>query len=205
MSPDIKTQFWADRIAREAHAQNGRHVVSDAKTPSGRIHVGSLRGVVIHDVIFKAVRDSGQKVEYVYRFDDFDPMDGFPPGVSEEFRKHMGEPLCDVPSPEPGHVCFARFFAEEFRTVFENLDCHPRIVWSSEQYRAGKFDALIRKALEKAELFRAINESVSGAKKVQGWLPINVVCEKCGKIGTTKVSDFDGKTVLYSCDDVKYA
>ena len=41
--------FWADKIAADAV---GEQVVNDSKTPSGRIHVGSLRGVVIHDVIY---------------------------------------------------------------------------------------------------------------------------------------------------------
>ncbi|MBI4360523.1 lysine--tRNA ligase, partial [Candidatus Micrarchaeota archaeon] len=85
------------------------------------------------------------------------------------------------------------------------LDCNPKIAWSSKLYRAGKVNDLIRVALEKAEVFNEINERVSGAKKPSGWLPINVVCERCGKIGTTPVSDFDGETVAYACKDVKYA
>ncbi len=202
-----ESRFWADQIASDAKPRNGTHVVSDAKTPSGRIHVGSLRGVLIHDVIYKAVRDSGQKAEYVYRFDDLDPMDGFPPGVPDPFREHMGKPLCDVPSPEPdkGHASFARLYAEEFRDVFEKLDCKPRIAYSSELYRAGKLNALIQTALEKAEAFNEINARVAKVKKPSGWLPINVICPQCGKIGTTSVSDFDGKTVAYQCNDVKYA
>lgn len=199
------SNFWADQIAEKAEQLDGRHVVSDAKTPSGRIHVGSLRGVVIHDLIFKAVKDSGQKVEYVYRFDDFDPMDGFPPELPDSFRKHMGEPLCNVPSPEKGYDSLAQYYAFDFREVFEKLDCKPRIVCASESYRAGEMNQLIRTALEKAEKIREINVCISGAKKQEGWLPINVVCEKCGKIGTTKVSGFDGETVLYECVDVKYA
>ncbi|MBI5226603.1 lysine--tRNA ligase [Candidatus Micrarchaeota archaeon] len=201
------SQFWADRITAEAKPYNGKHVIGDAKTPSGRIHVGSLRGVLIHDVIYKAVRDSGQKAEYVYRFDDLDPMDGFPPGVPESFREHMGKPLCDVPNPEPksGQKSFARLYAEEFQDVFEKLDCKPRIAYSSELYRAGKLNKLIHLALERAVVFNEINARVAKVKKPVGWLPINVICPECGKIGTTRVSDFDGKTVAYQCADVKYA
>ncbi|MFH0922873.1 MAG: lysine--tRNA ligase, partial [Candidatus Micrarchaeota archaeon] len=201
----MESMFWPDQIAREAKAPKGKHVVSDAKTPSGRIHVGSLRGVVIHDLIYKAVVDSGQKAEYIYRFDDFDPMDGFPPDLPESFRKHMGEPLCNVPSPEKGFSSLAQYYALEFQSVFEKLGCKPKIVWASESYRKGKMNEFIRIALENSEKIREINEKVSGAKKESNWLPINVVCEKCGKIGTTKVSDFDGKTVKYVCADTKYA
>ncbi|MDP2717694.1 MAG: lysine--tRNA ligase [Candidatus Micrarchaeota archaeon] len=199
------SRFWADQLAAEAKPRDGKHVVGDAKTPSGRIHVGSLRGVLIHDVIYKALLDAGHKADYVYRFDDFDPMDGFPPGIPESFREHMGRPLCDVPSPEKGFDSFAQFYALEFRDVFEKLDCKPRIAWSSEYYRAGKLNGLIRKALERAEAFNEINARVAHVQKPAGWLPINVVCEKCGKIGTTSVNDFDGQTVAYQCKDVAYA
>ncbi len=197
--------FWADQIAREAKPFKGKHVVGDAKTPSGRIHVGSLRGLVIHDLIHKAVLDSGQKSEYIYRFDDFDPMDGFPPDLPESFKKHMGEPLCNIPSPEKGFDSLAQYYALEFKEVFEKLGCKPKIVWASQAYRSGKMNELVRTALDNAEKIREINVRISGAKKQEGWLPISVVCEKCGKIGTTHVTDFDGKTVKYACAGAKYA
>src|SRR4029453_15347102 len=40
--------FWADELAARL---SGAQVVNDSKTPSGTIHVGSLRGPVIADVI----------------------------------------------------------------------------------------------------------------------------------------------------------
>lgn len=200
-----ESMFWADQIAREASPFNGKHVVSDAKTPSGRIHVGSLRGVVIHDLIHKAVIDSGQKSEYVYRFDDFDPMDGFPPELPESFRKYMGTPLCNIPSHEKGFDSLSQNYALEFQEVFEKLGCKPKIVWASQAYSSGRMNELMRTALVNAEKVREINVKISGAKKQEGWLPINVVCEKCGKIGTTHVTDFDGKTVKYVCAGAKYA
>ncbi|MFN8624073.1 MAG: hypothetical protein U0869_25300 [Chloroflexota bacterium] len=37
--------FWADELAASLA---GPQVVNDSKTPSGTVHVGSLRGVVLH-------------------------------------------------------------------------------------------------------------------------------------------------------------
>jgi len=39
---------WADELAGRA---SGPQVVNDSKTPSGTVHVGSLRGPVILDTI----------------------------------------------------------------------------------------------------------------------------------------------------------
>ena len=38
--------FWADELATQL---DGPQVVNDSKTPSGTVHIGSLRGVVLHD------------------------------------------------------------------------------------------------------------------------------------------------------------
>ena len=64
--------FWADELAATL---DGAQVVNDSKTPSGTVHVGSLRGVVLHDAITRAIRERGLPVEFRYGVDDLDPMD----------------------------------------------------------------------------------------------------------------------------------
>jgi lysyl-tRNA synthetase class 1 len=48
---------------------------------------------------------------------------------------------------------------------------------------------------------------VSGAERLEHWHPFQVVCENCGRIGTTEVTAYDGKEVTYTCrtDLVKWA
>ena len=55
--------YWADEIAA---AVSGRQVINDSKTPSGTVHVGSLRGVVLHDAVRRAVAEPGLEVEFRY-------------------------------------------------------------------------------------------------------------------------------------------
>ena len=47
---------WADELAASV---SGPQVINDSKTPSGTVHVGSLRGPVILDVIARALRARG--------------------------------------------------------------------------------------------------------------------------------------------------
>ncbi len=90
--------FWADILAK--NFTNGPHLVNDAKTPSGKVHVGSLRGVLIHDFVHKSLLKQGKKAHYTYHFDDFDPMDGLPVYLpKEKYSQYMGFPLYKVPSP----------------------------------------------------------------------------------------------------------
>ena len=50
--------YWADEIAGQVV---GPQVVNDSKTPSGTVHVGSLRGVVLHDAVRRAVAETATK------------------------------------------------------------------------------------------------------------------------------------------------
>ncbi|MCX6704939.1 MAG: lysine--tRNA ligase, partial [Candidatus Woesebacteria bacterium] len=72
---------------------------------------------------------------------------------------------------------------------------------SWDLYHQGKFDEVIKLALDNSEKIQNIYQKVSGsAKKEAGWLPFQVICEKCGKLGTTKVFAWDGEKVSYKCE-----
>lgn len=201
--------FWADRIAEEIKtkyaekiSQGEPVVIRDEKTASGRVHVGSLRGVAIHGIISEILTEQGVKNRFLYEINDFDPMDGLPVYLNrEKFLPEMGKPLCDVVSPEPGAKNYAEYFGQEFIGVIEGLGFQPEFYRPSDLYRAGKFDGAIKTALENAGKIREIYLRVSGSQKEKDWYPLNVVCESCGKIGTTKISSFDGEKVEYSCEE----
>jgi lysyl-tRNA synthetase class 1 len=65
----------------------------------------------------------------------------------------------------------------------------------------------IKLALTENKQIREIYRHVSGSEKEEHWSPVQVICEKCGKVGSTDVLEFDGKKVKYICkkDKVKWA
>ncbi len=192
--------FWADIIAKNLPKRD-KYIVADGKTPSGKVHVGSLRGVLVHDFVYKALLEKGKKSDYLYYFDDFDPMDGLPVYLDKEkYEKYMGVPLKDIPAPE-GKESFAHYYAQDFLGVFEALGAKPKILYTSQLYKSGKFDPEIRISLDNAEKIQEIYHRVSGSQKQKGWLPFQPVCPKCGKIGTTQASNWDGKEVEFSCQE----
>lgn len=200
--------YWADDIAEQVLARKkALFRVHDYKTPSGRIHIGSLRGVVIHSIVTRVLKAQGAKAEFTYGFDDYDPMDGFPVYLPESFRQYMGMPLSTIPSPEPGFESFGQFYAKEFIEVFHGLGITPNIVWSSEMYKSGKYNEAIRISLDKADVIRRIDKAVSGAERREDWYALSVICPDCGKIGTTRVFAWDGEQVSFKCEPamVKWA
>lgn len=194
--------YWADSIAKEIKKRKlPFEWVDDMKTPSGRVHVGALRGVIIHDLIYRALKDIGVKATYSYVINDHDPMDALPVYLSpKKFYPHMGEPLFKIPSPMKGFPNFARYFAQEFIEVFNTLGAKPLIIWSSELYKSGKMDSIIKEALDQASKILKIYQEIAGyPKKRKGWLPFQVICPKCGKVGTTEAFDWNGETVAFEC------
>lgn len=193
--------IWVDRIAKKIKERElPLEWVDDMKTPSGRIHVGSLRGVVIHDLVYKALLDIGVKAKLTYVFDDHDPMDGLPGFLEEKkWSKYMGMQLFSIPSPEPAFESFAQWSAQEFIKVFESINCHPELIWTSQLYKSGKMNEVIKEVLDNVTKVRKIYETIYKKKIADDWYPFQVVCEKCKKVGTTKIHNWDGEYVHYRC------
>lgn len=194
--------FWADKEAQEIKKRNKPlEWVDDMKTPSGKIHVGALRGVVIHDLVYKALPDAGAKAKYTYIFDNHDPMDSLPVYLSKEkFEQYMGTPLYKIPSPVEGYANYAEYYAKDFIDVFSAIGCHPEILWATDIYESGKMNDDIRLCLDKAAEIRKIYEGMYKKPLAKDWYPFQIYCTQCGKVSTTKVYDWDGENVHFTCD-----
>jgi lysyl-tRNA synthetase, class I len=189
---------WADELATRV---SGPQVVNDSKTPSGTVHVGSLRGPVILDVIARALRANGHETTLLYGIDDMDPMDAQALLTPDAIDREMGRPLSHVPDPAgDGHASYARHFAGTFIDVFAGLGIRPdRYYWMSEIYPTGAMDPYIRLALDRAPLVREIYRRVANVQHPETWHPLAVVCPTCGKVGTTIVTEWDGERVFFEC------
>jgi lysyl-tRNA synthetase class 1 len=189
---------WADELAASV---DGPQVINDSKTPSGTVHVGSLRGPVILDVIVRALRARGLETTYLYGVDDMDPMDAQALLTPDAVDRYMGAPLAQIPDQvADGHPSYARHHAQTFIDVFERLGIRPdRYYWMSDIYPTGDMDPFIRTALNQAVKVREIYRRVANVQHPDTWHPLQVVCENCGKLGTTIVTDWDGELVHYEC------
>ncbi len=200
--------FWADATLERFRKERidalsaGKVVIRDEKTASGRVHVGSMRGAAIHGLLSEILKEEGVANTFLWEINDFDPMDGLPVYLDQEtFAPHMGKPLYTVPSPDGKAKNYAEYFAEEFISVIEDTGFRPEYYRASELYLSGKMNEVIRIALENADEIRRIYKEVSGSERKEGWLPLSVICEQCGKVGTTRATSFDGEKVVYECGE----
>ena len=197
--------FWADQVSKELLERKLKlEWVDDMKTPSGKIHVGALRGVVVHDLVYKALKDNNVNAKYTYIFDDQDPMDDLPTYLPEEFRQYLGQPLFTVKSPDPSYESYAQYYALDFKKVFNAIDCEPEIIWASNLYKSGKLNPVIKECLDQSDKIKKIYEKIYEKKLRDDWFPFKPVCQKCGKIATTRVFAWDGEMVHFVCEDLNY-
>jgi len=195
--------FWVDEIIEDIEKKLSKesYLITDWKTPSGHAHFGSLRGPLIHDLIRRGLSDKGKAAILKFGIDDFDPMDGLPVYIDQSFIQYMGMPLNTIPAPDGKSKSYADQYANELRDVIDSLGGKVEFVSVFEAYKEGRYNETIKIALDHASEIRKIYKEVSGSDKGDDWYPIQVVCPNCGKIGTTKVTGWDGKEVEFTCEE----
>lgn len=189
--------FWADKLLENI---KGPQIINDSWTPSGMVHMGSLKGPVIHDTLFQILKERKQPVKFMYGFDDADPIDGLPPDLQKSHSKYLGIPLYLAPAPS-GQGSFADYFADKMKALLDTLNIKPEIYKTSELYSSGVFNKAIRLVLDNAEGVRRVYSAIYQKEIANDWYPLQVICPKCGKVGTTKVTAWDGKEVVFSCEE----
>ena len=197
--------FWGDDIVdnflkERGEEMKGRQVVlRDEKTLSGRPHVGSLRSFVMHAVLSDVLTKRGVDHVFYYEINDTDAFDSVPSYVPEEWKEHLGKRLKDVPSPDGKAENYAMYFAEEYTSALKDSKYNAEFYVASKKYEAGEYDEYIRIALDHKDEIREIYRTESGSEKPVSWYPCQIVCDKCGKIATTKVTGWNGEEVEYTC------
>lgn len=195
--------FWADKLLEN---RTDKEWINDAWTPSGIVHMGSIKGPVIHDTLYKILKNRGQESKFTFGFDDLDPIDGLPESLQEKLGTYMGIPICYAPSPD-GNGTFGEYFAKMFEDVFKEIGIEAEIYLASDYYKKGVYDEAIRFVLDNASKVRKVYSEMYSKEVPDSWFPLQVICPNCGKLGTTKVTSWDGKEVEFECSStlVKWA
>ena len=191
---------WADVIAEDLLKRGDKHRIATGITPSGHIHFGNLREIIIADAVRRAVEEKGGKAEVVYVADTFDPLRRRYPFLPEEFEKYVGMPLSEIPDPEGEcHENYAEHFLQPFLESLDVLGIDLVVKRADQMYKSGEYENHIRVALEKRDKIAEILKEVSGREVEKDWSPFNPLCKNCGRINSAKVKRFDDKGAYYSC------
>lgn len=207
---DSKTQvFWADRTAqelieRENNLRRGVKVFrcESGLGASGIPHIGSVGDVLRQYAVALALKDAGAKSELICYSDDRDGLRKVPSKFPDSLEKFIGSPVTSIPDPFKCHNSYGEHMSSILIDAVEKLGIEYKFQSATDTYRKGILDAQIEKILVNVDRIGKIIKEMVGQEKFLQIYPYYPVCEKCGKIYTTRVVEVLQKKhkVRYVCD-----
>lgn len=207
--PTSVHMHWIDRVAKALLKRDKKHIIASGISISGHIHIGHCNDIFIADGVRRALEESGGEGEAFWYADDFDPMRRIPwplneGELAEKYKRYLGIPYINIPSPDPKYKNFVDFFASPFIKSLDDFGIDVKIYSSAEIYRSGKMADLTRTALEQADKIRAILNRYRSKPLPEDWLPYDALCERCGRLATTRSLSWHDNNVSYRCEGSDY-
>ncbi len=221
---------WLEETVQEISKRDlTEFTFSTGKTPSGHVHIGILREIIICDALRRIFEKKGAKVSFYLFMDDFDAAKRFPYYIDTKYQeKYLGKPFALIPCPfeECGCDSYARHFGNELISTFKYFGIKNEIIWSYDLYQKREMQEKIKIALENTDKIKEILKkyilpTLDNERKQlfidmqKTWIPAMVVCDECNKIqykalnGTiqpNRVTKYLKKErdVLYECPGCGY-
>ncbi|MFW6293095.1 MAG: lysine--tRNA ligase [Spirochaetota bacterium] len=201
---------WADQIADRIIAERGplgaekeRFTCASGITPSGTVHIGNFREIISVDLVARALADAGQRVRFIYSWDDFDVFRKVPKNMpnQEMLNSYLRWPITDVPDPYDELDSYAARNERDLEDVLPLAGVFPEYLYQARRYRDGEYAGGIRTALEHRDTIRRLLDEHRTTPLPDDWWPVSVFSRFSHK-DTTKVTGWDGEWGLtYRCEE----
>ncbi|MCI8892340.1 MAG: lysine--tRNA ligase [Eubacterium sp.] len=203
---------WSEEIARkiiEQKPDKEEYVCATGISPSGSIHIGNFRDIATSYFVVLALRKLGKKARLMHSWDELDRLRKIPVNVANvnpDMEKYIGYPYVDVPDPftNDSESSYAKYFEQEFMQSIQKFGIEIDYRYQAAMYRAGKYTAYIKQALQERHKIFDILDSFRTQEAKPGerenYYPVSIYCSKCGK-DTTKIISFheEDLTAEYEC------
>ncbi len=174
--------------------------------PSGLPHIGTFSEVARTTWVRQAYNMMNSGVETsLYAFsDDMDGMRGVPLDMPDPdaLIEHLGKPLYQVPDPFGQHDSYAAHMNAKLQEFLNSFGFEHSFKSSQEHYNNGIFDEGLLKIVEHYDAIRDLVASTLREENSAAWSPFLPVCEHCGRVTTTRVTQLDRENaeIEYVCD-----
>jgi lysyl-tRNA synthetase class 1 len=215
---------WVARIADRVVAAAERRgaldsiVCASGISPSGPIHLGNLREIMVPHLVADEIRRRGLPCRHILSWDDYDRLRKVPAGFPDSFAEHIGRPLSEVPDPCGDHESWSEHFKAPFRDALEQLAVEVEEISQSRQYTTGKYrDQILHAMTHRHAIYDVLAkyrtlgadpgdedglaDVVAGTLERDRYFPYRPYCRICDR-DTTHVRSFDEPTseITYHCD-----
>jgi len=195
--------MWAEELAKKIIKEHGKKklFISTMITPSGPIHLGNLKEVMVGFLISDALKKAGAEVSFNFFVDNFDHLRRVYPFLPKSFEKYVGRSLSEIPDFWNCHKSYDKHFLEPFLQALVELNVKPKVRYVDLLYKNGTYTPVIKIALRNRDKIYKIISKISGRVMPKDWSPFMPLCAKCGKINQSKVvgQELDKNLVQYQC------
>ncbi len=197
MSDEPREEFsihWIrDIVDRVAARDVDSHLISTGKSPSGVIHIGFMREIIIADIIKRELVRMGHTARTMFVVDDYDPLRAFPPGITLSPEDWLGVPYSDIPDEFGCCESFGAHWANQLIESFPEFGVEPEVVWTSKLYETPEMRQAVRVCLKNTPVLRDImvkyvardfseEQRAQYVQAMKTWYPASVVCPECGRL-----------------------
>lgn len=151
--PDWPTQV-ADRVLRRvsgADTPDEKVVCASGISPSGPVHLGNLRELLVPHFVAEEIKNRGVDCEHLLSWDDYDRLRKVPAGIDPSFEQYVGLPLTAVPDPEGELSSWAERFKAPVVEAMAAIGVDLRYISQTEMYASGAYREQIITAIERRQ------------------------------------------------------
>jgi lysyl-tRNA synthetase class 1 len=213
--PVAPADDWVVRTADQVRAEAERRHPGQAPTcasgisPSGPVHLGNLRELMVPHLVADEVRKQGAPCRHILSWDDYDRLRRVPKGFGDSFAEYIGRPLTAVPDPCDRHSSWAEHFKEPLREALARLGIVVTEISQTRMYTSGAYTEQIVTAMRRRADIGAVlaryqtkraAEPDDDDPRTAVYYPFRPYCAVCGRDDTT-VTAFDDETteITYIC------
>jgi len=205
---------WVARTAEQVRTEGERRHPGEVPTcasgisPSGPVHLGNLRELMIPHLVADEVRRNGAPCRHILSWDDYDRLRRVPAGLPEEFAEYIGRPLTSVPDPCGQHENWAEHFKDPLRESLDRLGVQVTEISQTEMYTSGAYAEQIVTAMRRRADIGAVlaryrtkrDADLDDEPRTGVYYPFRPYCASCGRDDTT-VTAFDDESteITYTC------
>ncbi len=209
---------WVARFADEVIAEGerrapGRKIIcASGISPSGPIHLGNLREIMVPHLVADEIKRRGVPCEHILSWDDFDRYRKVPAGYDPSYAEHIGKPLTAVPAPAgSAYESWSDHFKAPFRAALAELGVEVTEISQTHEYTAGTYrDSILLAMRERGRIDEVLGRYRTKKKtEVQDdeetgtaadYYPYKPYCSVCDRDLTTVTSyDEDTTELAYTC------
>src|SRR5687768_15739333 len=182
--PVVEAVRLLERVEK-APPEKGFVLFETGYGPSGLPHIGTFAEVFRTSLVRQAFSRLSDLPTRLYAFsDDMDGLRAIPDNIpnAEMVAQHLQKPLTSIPDPFGNGERYGHNMNRRLKSVLDGFGFEYEFVSATECYRSGRFNAALRRVLERHDEILAVVLPTLGPERRGTYSPILPISPETGRV-----------------------